>query len=175
MTAHTQVETFNRNLRQTRSDAAPTQGSCGSSDVRLSEVSSAAPAHHCGTSRPPAPGAPTRAFRADETGAGEYSPPTAVIVTHTPAHWQGGPAKGGQPLGQTTQSGQFRLGASFLPARTRRRASATAAVRPAPVLCAAPRAARWGPPCRASGLLLPCIRPTAAVRPANPCPGFLGG
>jgi hypothetical protein len=36
------VETFNENLRQTRFIATPTQKRVGSSDVRLSEVSSAA-------------------------------------------------------------------------------------------------------------------------------------
>jgi hypothetical protein len=38
----TQVETFNENLRQTRFIATPTQKRVGGSDVRLSEVSSAA-------------------------------------------------------------------------------------------------------------------------------------
>ncbi|BCY06701.1 hypothetical protein L3i22_017890 [Actinoplanes sp. L3-i22] len=49
--------------------------------MRLSEVSSAAD-----VPRPPAPGFlaghPSESFRVDETGAGEYSPPTLPIVAH---------------------------------------------------------------------------------------------
>ncbi|GID31817.1 hypothetical protein Abr02nite_68000 [Paractinoplanes brasiliensis] len=81
MAIHTQAEMFNQDLRQTRFGAAPAPGvHGGSSVVRLSEVSSAA-VLLSGDRRPRA--RPQGwAFRVDETGTGEYSPPTAAIVSY---------------------------------------------------------------------------------------------
>ncbi|BBH67021.1 hypothetical protein ACTI_37060 [Actinoplanes sp. OR16] len=73
----------------TERDAWPSKGS----DVRLSEVSSAAA---CDGRDRRSRARRWTAFRADETGAGEYSPPTAAIVAHpVPDPHIGRPKSGG--------------------------------------------------------------------------------
>src|SRR5262245_41330978 len=81
---HTQAETVNEDLRQTRFDAV----SAPASERARRRAAVGGLFRRPQDGRPPAPGTLGKAFRVDETDAREYSPPTEAIVSHAETQWQ---------------------------------------------------------------------------------------